>query len=200
MGLKLLATLDDFLGAEISRDLRISGLGAYFAYSGGGLIADDIERGRMDFLLSLPLSRAQLLTEKFGTLLVPMLALSIAVTFVVYAGVVWIGESIDLVPLVMGYLLSVPYLLAHATTGTLCSALVRRGDVATRLALGLLFVLYLVDSVAGGAQAVECIQYGSATYYYDPAAILVERASGLEEGLILVVAAVLLFTASQVAL
>lgn len=196
-GIETIATIEGFLAAEVYSFLWVLGLGLYFAYTAGGLIAGDIERDRMDLLLSFPVSRSRLLVEKVGSLLVPILAFNVVVAVVVYLSAAAIGEAIDPVHLVMVHALSVPYLLACAGIGTVCTVLADRADVAKRIAVAVVFALFLLDSITGGAEGYEWIQNLSPTHYYDPSAILIGGTYDLVSAGILLAAFVVLLLASQ---
>lgn len=173
-GITTLSTIEGFLAVEIYQFVWLLLLGLYFAYSAGGLIADDVERDRMDLILSLPVSRSRVLGEKFVSLLVPILALNFVVPIAVFGGVLAIGQSIDPVDLAMVHLLSVPYLLACAAIGLVLSVLLDRADVAKRIAIATVFVLFLIESISASTEGLEWVGYLSPTHYYDPTAILVE--------------------------
>ncbi len=191
-GIATLSTIEGFLAVEIYQFVWLLLLGLYFAYSAGGLIADDVERDRMDLTLSLPVSRSRVLSEKFASILVPILALNLVVPLVVYLGVIAIGQSIDPLDLAMAHLLSIPYLLACASIGLVLSVLVDRADIAKRVAIALVFVLFLVESVSASSEGFEWIGYASPTSYYDPTAILVEGSYDLAGAAVLLVATVVL--------
>ena len=192
-GIKTIATIGGFLSTEVYNFLWILGLGLYFAYVAGGLIAGDVERDRMDLLLSFPISRSQLLFEKFSALLLPMLAFNVVVALVVYGGSVVIGDSLDPMRLAMVHLLSIPYLLTCASIGTVFTVVFDRADLAKRSAIGAVFVLFLLKSVTAGVAGYEWIQHLSPMHYYDPTAILIEGTYNLANaGLLLVVSVVLL--------
>ncbi|XVH33522.1 ABC transporter permease subunit (plasmid) [Haloferacaceae archaeon DSL9] len=188
-GLETLATVEGFLAVELYNFVWLILLGLYFAYSAAGLIADDVEHDRMDLLLSLPVSRFRLLVEKFASLVVPIVTVNAVVGAAVYAGVLAIGESISPTSLAMVHLLSIPYLLACAALGLLLSVLVDRADVAKRVAIALVFVLYLLESIATNADGFEWLQYLSPTHYYSPTPILVHDTYAVADaGLLLAVA------------
>ncbi|MCL7416954.1 MAG: ABC transporter permease, partial [Halalkalicoccus sp.] len=155
-------------------------------------IADDVERDRMDLTLSLPVSRSRVLAEKFLSLLVPILALNAVVAAAVYVGVLAIGQSIDPLDLAMVHALSIPYLLACGAIGLVLSVLVSRADVAKRIAIALVFVLFLIESVAASTEELEWLGYASPTRYYDPTAILVEGSYDLVGAAVLLAATVAL--------
>jgi len=134
-GIQTIGTIEGWLGGQIYTFVWLVGLGVYFAYSGAGRIASDIENDRMDLLLSFPVSRSQLLLEKFASMLLPLIMLNVVVGGVTYGFVVAIGETIDPMHLVLAHLLSIPYLLVCAAIGITLSVLVNRAAVAERAAI-----------------------------------------------------------------
>jgi ABC-2 type transport system permease protein len=197
-GIESLSTIEGFLGAELYSFVWVLGLGLYFAYAAGGLIATDIQNERMDLLLSFPISRSRLLVEKFASLLFPIVAVNIFTGGAIYLFVSAIGESIDPRYLVLVHALSIPYLLACAGIGVVFSAVVSRGAIAERGAIGVVFVLFLVESVVGGADQYDWIQYISPTHYYEPTPILIDGTYELVDSGILIVAFFGLLLLSQV--
>jgi ABC-2 type transport system permease protein len=197
-GIQALGTIEGFLGVQVYNFLWLLGLGLYFAYSAGGLLATDIENERLDLVLSMPVSRTRLLVEKFLSMLVPLVVVNVAIGAVVYAIVVAIGESVDPVNLALAHLLSVPYLLVCAGIGLVFSVAVDRAAIAERGAVGVVFVLYLVESVVSGGTDVEAVQYLSPTHYYDPTPVLIEGTYELLDVAVLLVAFVLLLWLSGV--
>jgi ABC-2 type transport system permease protein len=186
-GIETLATIEGFLGAELYSFVWVLGLGLYFAYAAGGIVAADIENERMDLLLSFPISRSRLLAEKFASLLFPIFVVNVFVGGAVYALASAIGEPIDPVHLALTHLLSIPYLLVCAGIGTVFSVTVSRGAIAERGAVGVVFVLFLVESVVGGADEYDWIQYFSPTHYYEPTPILIEGSyEAIDSGILLV--------------
>lgn len=187
-GIQTLSTIEGFLGAQLFNFVWLLGLGLYFAYAAGGLISSDIETERMDLLLSFPISRSRLLVEKTSSLLLPLLSLNLVVGGVIYVLVLAIGESIDLTHLVLAHVLSIPYLLVCAGIGVVFSVVVDRAAVAERAAIGVVFILFLVESVVGGADDYDWIQYISPTHYYEPTSILIDGTFELIDTGILLVA------------
>ena len=172
-GVESLASIEGFLATELYQFVWVLLLGLYFAYSAAGLVAGDVERHRMDLLLSLPISRTRLLLEKFASLLAPIALVNVVVPAVVYASVLAIGEDLDVGSLLAVHVLSVPYLLACGAIGLVLSAVFDRADVANRLAIGVVFGLFLVESVTAVTAGYERLGALSPTYYYDPSEVLV---------------------------
>lgn len=166
-----LGTIEGFLVAEFYQFAWVLLLGMYLAYRGGGLIAGDIERNRMDLLLATPISRRAVVLGKFLSLVPLVVLLNVAVPVVVYVGVLLIGESISAADLAAVHLLSFPYLLACAALGILLSTLVSKADTGQRVGLGVVFAMYLIDSMTARTD-FEWIGNLTLPRYYDTAPIL----------------------------
>ena len=190
-GVTSLGSIEGFLAAELYAFVWVILLGLYLAYAAASLIAGEVERDRMDMLLSLPISRARLVVEAFASLLVPVLILNAITPVVVFVAVSMIGESLSTVDLLAVHVFSIPYLLTTAGIGLACSTYFDRASVAQRVAMATVFGLFLVDSVVTNTD-FAALGAASPSRYYDPSAILVEGDYGLVGFVILVVAAVAL--------
>jgi ABC-2 type transport system permease protein len=194
-GVASLNTMEGFLSAELYAFGWVLLLGLYFAYAAAGLVADDVERGRMDLLLSLPVRRRRVVAEAYTSLLVPIAVLNVVVPVVVYVATALVDAPVDPVDLVVVHALSVPYFLATAGLGLLASVVADRVSVAQRAALGVLFGLFLVDSVAAGTD-YDALGALAPMRYYDPTAVLVEGSYDLAGAALLLAAAAVLVAAS----
>ncbi|QCC52988.1 ABC transporter permease subunit [Halapricum salinum] len=190
-------TIEGFLAAELYSIGWTLLLGLYVAYSAASLIAEDVDRERMDILLSLPISRARLLGEKFLALGVPIVVVNVVVPVVVFAGTAAIGYPIDPVNLAIVHALSIPYLLACGGIGIVLSVLVDRATIAQRGSLVLLFGLFLFESltVVAGYDWLGSI---APMRYFNPTDVLVESSYDLLGGVVLLVGAIALVAASAV--
>lgn len=194
-GIEAFTTLGGFLAAELYAFGWVILLGLYVAYRAGGSVAGDVERGRMDLLLSTPVSRRRVVVESFASLLVPVLVVNAVGFLAVYAGTIAIDESIALLDLLAVHLLSVPYLLACGGIGLLLSVSLRRRGLAERAALGAVFALFLVETVASSA-GYDAVAALSPTAYYDPTAVLVHGEYAVGDAAVLLVATGLLVAVS----
>lgn len=188
-------TVEGFLAVELYQFIWVLLFGIYAAYSAAGLVAGDVETGRLDLLLAAPVSRVRLLLERFAALLVPVLVPNLLVPLGVVFGVRLIGESIDVVDLLMVHVLSIPYLLVCAGLGLLLSVAADREAIAQRGAIVAVFMLFLVETVAESAD-VDWLGALSPTRYYDPAAILVDGSYDVAGALFLLAGAAALVVAS----
>jgi ABC-2 type transport system permease protein len=195
-GVQSLGSIEGFLAAELYSFGIVLLMGLYLTYAAASVIADDVEDERMDMLLALPVTRSKVLLEKFSALLVPIVVVNVVLPVVVYAGVLAIGESLSVADLLMAHVLSVPYLLATASVGLCASVWFDRTSLAQRAGMGVVFGLFLVDSVVTNTD-FAVLGAVSPTRYYDPAAILVQSEYDLLGGAILLGAAVVLIAVSR---
>ena len=194
-GLRELGTIEGFLAAELYAFGWVILLGLYFAYAAGSSIAGDVERGRMDMLLSLPMRRWGVALGKFASLLVPLVAVNVVVPVVVYAAVATIDESIAVADLAAGHVLSVPYLLVCAGIGLLASVWFDRESLAERAAAGVVFGLFLLESAVAGSD-FEGLGRLSPSRYYDPSGILIDGEYALGDAALMSAVALVLVLVS----
>lgn len=195
-GVRNITSIEGFLSAELYSFVWVLLLGMYLAYSAASTVAGEVEDGRMDLRLSLPVSRRRIVGEKFLSLLVPILIVNLLTPIAVYGGVLLIGESISAADLVGVHALSIPYLLACAAIGLAISVVLNREGRAQRAALGSIFGLFMIESVVAGTD-VEPIGNLSPTRYYDATAILVDGTYDLAGAAILLAATAVIVLASQ---
>ena len=186
-GIEELHTIEGFIAAEIYSFFWVLLIGIYFAYLGSGLIARDIDNRKMDLTLSNPISRKSVLLQKLASLWVPLVTLNVSVPVIVYVGALVIGESFNPVALALVHLLSIPYLLVCAGIGLVASVVVDRVRTARATALGLVFLLWLVEAVSRLDPEYEWVGAIGPSRYYDETAILVhEEYAFVDAGLLLV--------------
>ncbi len=194
--IRTMASLEGFLAFELYVFGWVILLGLYFAYSAASIIAEDVDRGRIDALLALPVSRPRLLAERFLALGVPILLVNVIVPPVVYVGAWAIDEPMAAADVIAVHALSIPYLFACASIGLLCSVIFNRAGIAQRVALAGAFALYLMESLLEGTD-LEFVGTLTPQRYYDPNAILLESSYDPVAAAILVGMTLVLLITSQ---
>lgn len=190
-GVTAFGTIEGFLAAEFYQFVWVLLLGLYVAYVAGGAIAGAVEDHRIELVLSGPVSRARYLLETYASLLTPILIFNVVVFAFVLASVAAIGESVSAADLAVVHLLSIPYLLACGAIGLVLSVAVDRAALAERGAIGLVFLLFLLESVTASTE-YDWLALLSPTHYYDPTAVLVENVADWTGSLVLLGASVVL--------
>ena len=194
--IRTMGSIEGFLAFELYVFGWIILLGLYLAYSAAGVIADDVDRGRMDSLLALPVSRPRLLVEKFAALGVPIVVVNVLIPPVVLGAAWLVDEPMSVVDVLAVHLLSIPYLFACAGIGILCSVAFDRVSIAQRVALGATFALFLIESLLEGTD-FEFVGAIAPMRYYDPNAILLDGTYDLVGAGILVAMTLVLVVVSQ---
>ncbi|WP_267642625.1 ABC transporter permease [Haloarchaeobius amylolyticus] len=195
-GIRTMNTIEGFLATQLYAFAWVILLGLYFAYAAASLVAGDVETEKMDMTLSLPVSRSQVLLEKFASLAVPLVVANALLPVVVFVGTLAIGEEIAMVDVLAAHALSIPYLLACAGIGIVASVVFDRASIAQRVAVGIVFAMFLVDAVVADT-SLAALGYLAPMHYYDPAAILVDSSYDLVGAGILLAATVVLVLVSR---
>lgn len=166
-----MGTLEGFIAIELYQFMWLLGIGAYVAYGAAGTIVGDEETGRLDTLLAAPVSRTQVLLEKYLALLTPILLVNVVVFVIVYAAAVVIDDPLPLVDLAAVHALSVPYFLCCGAFGMLASVLAPRRIYAEGVAAGGVVGTFLVRTVVAGTD-LDWLGAVAPMRYYEPLRIL----------------------------
>jgi ABC-2 type transport system permease protein len=192
-----LATIEGYLVSQLYQFGWVILLGIYFAYAAGSTIAGEVERGRADMLLSLPITRTRFVLEKFLAFVPVIVAVNVVTFVAIYAGIVLVDETIDVGDMAALHGVSVLYLLACAGVGLLASVVfdsIRRAQTA---GAGIVFGTFLVDSFTYDTD-YDWLGAVSASRHFDPAAILIAGDVDPTGAAVLAVATVALVAASAV--
>ncbi|MDJ1434595.1 ABC transporter permease subunit [Halostagnicola sp. A-GB9-2] len=192
-GFEALHTIEGFVASYLFSLIWVLFAGMFFAYVSAGLIVEDVRTRKMDLILSNPVSRESVVLQKVAALWVPLVVVNVGLLVVLLAGANVLGESLDPIDLGVALLLSVPYLLVCAGVGIVLSVTVDRVETAQASALGLVFVLWLVDGLSNMGPDFGWVGQFTPSRYVTPTDVLVheEYAYG-EAGILLAVFFVLL--------
>ncbi|SEW25964.1 ABC-2 type transport system permease protein [Halobacterium jilantaiense] len=195
-GLRAFNTIEGFLATELYQFAWVILLGLYVAYSAASLVAGDVESGRMDVLLSLPVSRARLVGEQFLSLAPGIVLVNVVVAAATWVATRAIGHPVGAVDLAVVHALSLPYLFACAAIGLAFSVVAGRASVAQRGAAGTVFALFLLESLLTSTD-YAWVGAVAPMRYFDPTAILVDGIYDVAGAAILAVGTVVLVAVSQ---
>ncbi|MFW5928870.1 MAG: ABC transporter permease [Halobacteriota archaeon] len=193
MDIEEIHSIEGFVGGYVYSFLWILFAGMYFAYVGAGAISDDIRSRKMDLTLASPVTRESVLAQKTAALWVPLTALNVGFAAALAVGSAAVGEHIDPVGVAMLHLLGTPYLLVCAGIGLVLSVTVSRPGRAKAGALGLVFVLWLLEGVADMEDGYELLGEFTPSGYYTPSDILLREEYAYLDGSALLLAFLLLF-------
>ena len=157
-----------FLNIELYQIFWIMILGIIFGFLSGAAIAKEIEGKTIDLLMSNPVSKKQIIFEKFIGFIPMLIIINIAVIFTVFAVTIAINESLDFGNVVLAHLASFPYFLAIIGNGILVSVVISEKMKAGIIMVALIVGMFIFESLSKMIPDYEALGFISITHYYDP--------------------------------
>jgi ABC-2 type transport system permease protein len=171
-GFEYMTTYPGFLNMELYQVFWILILGMLIGFLASSLISKEIEGKTIDLLMSNPVSRKQIILEKYLGLIPFIVAINLVTLFTVYGVTVVIGEKIDLGHLIMTHAVSVPYFLAIAAIGLFISVIIDEKIKAGIITVAIIIGMYIFESISLLIPEYKFMGYVSLTHFYNPADIL----------------------------
>lgn len=173
-----------FYGVECGNILGLGG-GFFAALAGISAIAKEEKERTAEFLLTHPVSRASVVTQKLLSVVTQVVVLNLFAAAVSLISTALIGESLQMKEFV---LLHVAYLIMQLETACICfgiSAFIRRGGIG--IGMGLALALYFMNLIRNISEQAEFLRYIT-PYAYAEASDIISEAK-LEADLIIIGAA-----------
>lgn len=164
-------TLPGYYAVECGNVLGLGGA-FYAALCAVSSLSGEEKEGTAEFLLSHPVGRGRVVTEKLAAVFLRIAAMNCLIYGVSAATMTLIGTAIPWETL---SLLHLAYLCLQLELAGICfgiSAFLRRGSAG--LGLGLAAILYFLSLIANIAPAAEFLKYITPFGYCDGAAIVAE--------------------------
>ncbi|WP_317336719.1 ABC transporter permease subunit [uncultured Ruminococcus sp.] len=168
-----------FYGVECGNILGIGG-GFFAALAGISVLAGEEKERTAEFLLTYPVSRTSVLTQKLAAVLTQVIVLNIFAEAVSLISAAVIGESFQMREFL---LLHTAYMMMQIEIACICfgiSAFIRRGSIG--IGLGLALVLYFMNIICNISEQAEFLKYITPYAYAEASNII--SGSELEWGLI----------------
>ena len=145
--------------------------GAFFAaLCGTGILAKEEKDRTAEFLLTHPISRIKIVTQKLLAVFAQILVLNMIVYLTVILSMMAIGEDI---PWKEVNLMHVSYFLLQIELGGICfgiSAFLRRGSLG--IGLGVAVMMYFLNIISNITESAEFLKYFTPFSYTDGASIV----------------------------
>ncbi len=145
--------------------------GAFFAaLCGAGILAKEEKDRTAEFLLTHPLSRVQIMTEKLLAVLMQVVIMSAVVYTVAVVSMIAVGET---VPWKEVNLLHVSNFLLQIELASICfgiSAFLKRGSLG--IGLGVAIMMYFLNLISNITESAEFLKYLTPFAYTDGANIV----------------------------
>lgn len=166
-----IGTLIGFYAVECGNILGIGG--AFFAaLIGISALAKEEKERTAEFLLTHPVSRAHIITEKLAAIMFQIIIMNIVIFLLSATSIVMIGENIPWKELC---LLHLSYLLVQIELAGICfgiSAFLRTGGLG--IGLGIATVMYFLNIVANISESAQFLKYITPYGYAEGADIIAD--------------------------
>jgi len=130
----------------------------------------------IEFLLSKPVSRSEILTAKLGSIITLIIVFNLLITIVMYISLQVVKTADFSIKTFL--LLSLAALLLHltfASLGFLASVIIRRSQNVLPFSLGLVLVSYFLGIAAVLSEKLDFLKYFSPFKYVDAVDILIQQ-------------------------
>ncbi len=161
-----LATVEQYLEAEMLSLIVPLAVGYLAARSVASGLSGAAESGRLDVLLSAPISRRRLVGASFTATAVELasvLAISLLLTML---GSWLVGAGLAFGPALAGFANVWPLALLFAGLGVVVTGFSLRTSVVTGSVAGALIAMYVMDLIGRLDSSLDWIRYGSVFKYY----------------------------------
>lgn len=186
------ATFIGFYAIECGNILGLGGA-LYASLCAATILSKEEKDKTAEFLLTQPVSRQRVISEKLACVAILILIMNITVYIVSVFSIFLIGEKIPFKDL---FQLQLAYLLLQLELATICfcvSAFLKRNSVG--VALGMTILMYFLNLIANIAPAARFLKYISPFGYCEAADILTDgtlNSSMLATGTLISIVAVLI--------
>lgn len=186
-----MATYVGFINIELYQIFWIIILGILIGFIAASLVSKEIEGKTIDILMSNPISRKQIVFEKFIGLIPMILIINFGTMLAVMGVTVVIGEELSFGNLFLTHVASIPYFLAVLSIGMLISVIINEKMKASIFFIGLIMGMYVIETMSKTVPSYEALGYVSVTHYFIPYDTLKFGDFGVADALILIVITVI---------
>ena len=162
-----MATYVGFLNLELYQIFWVVILGILIGFIAASSISKEIEGKTIDLLMSNPVSRKQIVLEKFIGLIPLLLIINFATMLTVMGTTIAVGEDLNFYYLFITHLASIPYLLALVGIGLFISVIIDEKMKASIFFIATLMGMYVLESISKIVPDYEAMGYISITHYFD---------------------------------
>lgn len=168
-GVVELATVEQYLNAEMLSLIVPLAVGYLAVRSVASGLSGAAESGRLDVLLSAPVSRRRLVASGFAAAAVELAAVLAVGLAICVLGSLIAGAGLSFGLALAGYANVWPLALLFAALGVIATAWSLRTSVVTGSVAGVLVAMYVVDLVGRLDAGLDWVRYGSVFRYYGSA-------------------------------
>lgn len=168
-GIGELATVEQYLEAEMLSLIVPLALGYLAVRSVASGLSGAAESGRLDVLLSAPVSRGRLVAAGFAATAIELAAVLVVSLLLTAIGSWLSGAGLSFGPALAGFANVWPLALLFAGLGVVVTGFSLRTSVVTGSVAGILVAMYVVDLIGRLDTSLDWVRYGSVFRYYGKA-------------------------------
>lgn len=167
-GYEDMASYVGFLNIEMYQIFWVLILGIIIGFLAASTISKEIESKTIDILMSNPVSRKQIIFEKFLGLIPMVLIINFVAMFVIMLVTIGIGEELDFWHLTLTHLISLPYFISIVAIGLFISTLFDEKMKASVVMMAIVVAMFIFDSIAEMIPDYETLGLISLKHYFKP--------------------------------
>jgi ABC-2 type transport system permease protein len=162
-----MATYVGFLTLELYQIFWLLILAIMIGFIAASSITKEIESKTIDLLMSNPVSRKQIVFEKFIGLIPMFLIINFCMMLTVMGFTIAIDQNLDFGNLVMVHLVSIPYFLAIISIGILVSVIFDEKMKASIVMIAIPFAMFFINSISLMTPNLEFLRSFTIFHYFD---------------------------------
>jgi len=163
-----MATYVGFINLELYQIFYIVIMGIIIGFIAASIVSKEIEGKTIDILMSNPISRKQIVFEKFVGLIPMSLIINFGTMLAVMGITVVIGEELNFGNLFLTHVASIPYFLAILGIAILISVIINEKMKASITFIAILMGMYVLETISKTVPDYELIGIVSITHYFIP--------------------------------
>lgn len=167
-GYEDMASYVGFLNIEMYQIFWVLILGIIIGFLAAASIAKEIESKTIDILMSNPVSRKQIIIEKFLGLLPMVLIINFVAMLTIMMITVVIGEELNFWYLTLTHIISLPYFFSIVAIGLFISTLFDEKMKASVVMMAVVVAMFIFDSIAEMIPDYEALGLISLKHYFQP--------------------------------
>jgi ABC-2 type transport system permease protein len=167
-GYQDMASYIGFLNIEMYQIFWVLILGIIIGFLAASSIAKEIESKTIDILLSNPISRKQIIIEKFLGLIPMVLIINFITMFTLMLVTLILGENLNFWHLTITHLISIPYFFSIVALALFISTLFDEKMKASVVTMAIVVAMFIFDSIAEMIPDYETLGLFSLKHYFKP--------------------------------
>jgi len=195
-GYEDMASYVGFLNIEMYQIFWVLILGIIIGFLAAASIAKEIESKTIDILMSNPVSRKQIIIEKFLGLLPMVLIINFVAMITIMAITLAIGEELNFWYLTLTHIISLPYFFSIVAIGLFISTLFDEKMKASVVMMAVVVAMFIFDSIAEMIPDYEALGLISLKHYFQPYNALKLGEINLSANLVLIIVTVIALIAA----